>query len=201
MLPRAKTAVQAGAAGDPYRFRAAGNAYSWPEAGRACPSAAKPPRSCALSWLFAWRTGDASLRPGSYSRPFEIMIARFEPNASTRAGKLFDSATVRGAGSRGWRTHSRASPSRLESPEVPCWVCPRTGPGNMLEREPHNLPVCRALCVNPRRAFETGRKVANNLAVGNFRPGPRASPAAPLASRPARELAPQMATWQMSPPH
>src|SRR2546430_1064613 len=58
-----------------------------------------------------------------------------------------------------------------------------------------------ALCVNPRRAFETGRKVANNLAVGNFLPGPRAFPAAPLASRPARELAPQMATWQMSPPH
>jgi hypothetical protein len=33
------------------------------------------------------------------------------------------------------------------------------------------------LPVKPRRAFETGRKVANNLAVGNFRPGPRAFPA------------------------
>jgi hypothetical protein len=201
MLPRAKTAVQAGAAGDPYRFRAAGNACSWPEAGRACPSAANPPRSCALSWLFAWRTGDASLRPGSYSCPFEIMIACFEPNASTRASKLFDSATVRGAGSRGWRTHSRASPSRLESPEVPCWVCP---PHRAREYAGAGAPQSAgmpALCVNLRRAFETGRKVTNNLAVGNFLPGPRAFPAAPLASRPARELAPQMATWQMSPPH
>jgi hypothetical protein len=90
MLPRPKTAVQAGAPGDAYRFRAAGNAGAWPEAGRARPSAANPPRSRALSWLFAWRTGYASLRPGSYSCPFETMIARFEPTTSSRARKLFE---------------------------------------------------------------------------------------------------------------
>jgi hypothetical protein len=36
----------------------------------------------------------ASLRPGSYSCPFETIIARFEPNSSTMTGKLFDSAIV-----------------------------------------------------------------------------------------------------------
>jgi hypothetical protein len=35
-----------------------------------------------------------SLRPGSYSCPFETMIARFEPNSSSMSGKLFDSAIV-----------------------------------------------------------------------------------------------------------
>jgi hypothetical protein len=75
------------------------------------------------------------------------MIARFEPNASTRAGKLFDSATVRGAGSRGWRTHSRASPSRLKSPQVPCWVWPPRRAREYAGAGPQNLPVCR-LCVS-----------------------------------------------------
>ena len=115
------------------------------------------------------------------------MIARFEPNASTRAGKLFDSATVRGAAhGAGGRTPAHR-PRGSNHLRFRVGSAPRAGPGNMLEREPHNLPVCR-LCVSTpvaRSRPAVGLQTIWPLEISSpalARSPPRRSPAGPPAN-------------------